>query len=489
MIYKQSTGLNTDLYQLSMAAGYLKAGIADKASFFNMYFRKTPFKGGFAICCGLELLIEQIENFAFSQSDINYLKKIKSSSGEILFEDDFLETLLNFKFKGDIWAMAEGEIVFPLEPMITVQGGLLECQILETLILNSLNYTTLVATKAARICLASGLEPVLEFGLRRAPGIDGGLSGTRACYVGGCSATSNLLAGKMFDIPVKGTHSHSWVLSFADELLAFEAYAKIFPHNLVLLIDTYDSLTGLENAIKVANKLANPKQLVGIRIDSGDLNYFSAKIRKTLDIAGFTNTKIFASNDLDEYIIENLKYQKAKIDVWAVGTKMITADGEASLGGVYKLSALQNDDGRWQGKVKISNDRTKINNPGRYQVRRFFDSDHKMIADALYNIDLKKPESWQIVGVFDSDLRKNIINHHSSRELLKPIYKSGEMIYNFPTIHQVRQNTLNNLATLDNSVKRSVNPHLYPAGLELSAHLQKAKFIAQVRDSLFANNN
>ncbi|MBI4845644.1 MAG: nicotinate phosphoribosyltransferase, partial [Candidatus Omnitrophica bacterium] len=338
--YNQSLGLLTDFYQLTMAYSYWKTGVSEKEAVFHMFFRNNPFKSGFTIACGLEYVIDYLENFYIDETDVAYLQSLRGNDDKPIFERKFLDYLFNLEINCDIDAIPEGTVVFPMEPLIRVHGPILQCQMLETALLNIINFQTLIATKAARMCIATDGDPILEFGLRRAQGIDGSLAASRAAYIGGCAATSNVLAGKLFDIPVKGTHAHSWVMSFDDELESFKAYAKAMPNNCVFLVDTYDTLEGVRKAVEVGIWLRqNGHDMMGIRLDSGDLAYLSIEARKILDQSGFVNTKIVASNDLDENIITSLKEQNAQINVWGVGTKLITAYDQPALGGVYKLSA------------------------------------------------------------------------------------------------------------------------------------------------------
>lgn len=477
MQLSKNKSLYMDLYQLTMAMSYFKTGIAYKQAFFNMHFRKMPFNGGFAVSAGLEILIDHVLNFKFSQQDIEYLSQIKAINGDLLFSDDFLRVLADFKFCGTIRAIKEGEIVFNQSPLITVEGGLMECQLLESIILNIINHSSLIATKAARMFVASGGKDLIEFGLRRSQGLDSSILTSRASYIGGFSATSNVAAAQHFDIPIRGTHSHSWVLSFDDELSAFKAYADVLGHNLIFLVDTYDTISGIKNAIKVAKTIDDPAKFLGIRIDSGDLAYLSKQARLMLDAAGFKHAKILVSNDLDEYLIESLKFQDAKVDIWAVGTKLVTAYDNPSLGGVYKLSALKDNNGVWKGKLKISNDPLKINNPGRLQLKRFFDQQGSMIADALYDIDLPYPQQWQIINFSNAYLQKTITDYQTSEDMLVNIIKDGKLVYNFPDINNVRKKLIENLKTLDTSIKRLFNAHIYPIGLEFSTYHNKYQIV------------
>ena len=345
-IYKTSLSLLTDLYQITMAQGYWKLGRAEREAAFHLFFRKSPFQGGYTVVAGLEYIVEYLRQFRFQQDDIDYLAGLQGNDQRPLFQRDFLDYLGNLELCVDVDAIPEGTVVFPHEPLVRIKGPILQCQILETALLNIVNYQTLIATKAARICTATGGQPVLEFGLRRAQGIDGSLAASRAAYLGGCTATSNVLAGKLFGIPVRGTHAHSWVMSFDEELSSFEGYAQVMPNNCVFLVDTYDTLDGVRNAIRVGKQLReNGHEMVGVRLDSGDLAYLSIEARKLLDEAGFNNAAIVASNDLDEHIIASLKDQGATIAVWGVGTKLVTAYDQPALGGVYKLGAMQSGNG------------------------------------------------------------------------------------------------------------------------------------------------
>ncbi|MEZ5393196.1 MAG: nicotinate phosphoribosyltransferase [Bryobacterales bacterium] len=369
--YGQSLALLTDLYELTMAYGYWKSGMAEREAVFHLYFRRAPFGGAFAVACGIGPMVELLRGFRFTVDDLDYLRTLRASDGSALFETAFLEYLHAFEFHCDVDAVREGAIVFPQEPLVRVRGPLLQAQILETLLLNVVNFQTLVATKAARIAHAAQGEQILEFGLRRAQGVDGGLAASRAAYAGGCSATSNVLAGKLYGIPVRGTHAHSWVMSFDSELEAFHAWARVMPANCIFLVDTYDTLEGVRNAIEAGKELRRQgREMLGIRLDSGDLAELSRQARRMLDDAGFTEARVFASGDLDELRIEELRREGAQIAVWGVGTKLVTAYDEPALGGVYKLGAIR-DNGEWSDRLKLSDDVDKISNPGVQQVRRF----------------------------------------------------------------------------------------------------------------------
>ncbi|MBS0656080.1 MAG: nicotinate phosphoribosyltransferase, partial [Verrucomicrobia bacterium] len=363
-----------------------KSGRAERTASFHLFFRRPPFRGGFTVACGLEAVIDFIANFSFSESDIAYLASIKNPSGAPYFEASFLDMLKALKLTVSIDAVPEGTAVFPHEPLLRVEGPLLQCQLLESTLLNLINFPTLIATKAARICLAAQGDPVFEFGLRRAQGVDGALTASRAAYVGGCCATSNVLAGKTFGIPTQGTLAHSLVMAFDNEEEAFMAYATALPEACVFLVDTYDTISGVKNAIKVGRWLESQgKKMMGIRLDSGDLAQLSIESRKLLDAAGFTDVKIVASNELDEVIISELKHQGAKISVWGVGTNLVTGKEQPALDGVYKLSALKDVAGQWKHVLKLSEQLAKVSNPGRLQVKRF-SYEGKYVADVLYDV-------------------------------------------------------------------------------------------------------
>ncbi|MBX7223198.1 MAG: nicotinate phosphoribosyltransferase [Blastocatellia bacterium] len=481
LIYNQSLALLTDLYQLTMAYGYWKTGAGQQESVFHLFFRKNPFNGGFSLACGLNTVVSYLENFRFDESDVEYLGTLTGTDGNPLFESGFLDYLRDLKFTCDIDAIPEGTVVFPNEPLIRVKGPIIQCQILETPLLNITNFQTLIATKAARMCIATGGEPVLEFGLRRAQGIDGGLAASRAAYIGGCAATSNVLAGKIFNIPVKGTHAHSWVMSFDQELEAFKAYAEAMPNNCVFLVDTYDTLEGVKHAIEVGHWLRTQgHEMIGIRLDSGDLAYLSIEARKLLDEGGFPNATIVASNDLDETIISSLKQQGAKIGMWGVGTKLITGYDQPALGGVYKLSAVRSEGGEWVHKVKLSEQSIKISNPGIQQVRRYYTATEN-IGDAIYDVDTNLSGGCTIVDPMDPTRMKKISADVRYRDLLVPVFRNGQCVYNIPTIEETRSLAAQELTGFHYGVKRFVNPHAYPVGLEKSLHTLKTELVLKAR--------
>lgn len=486
-LYRTSLSLLTDLYLLTMAYGFWKTGKAECEGAFHLFYRKNPFEGGFAVAAGLAVAAEFIERLQFLPDDLTYLATLEGNDGRPLFEPAFLDYLGELRWSCDVDAVPEGTVVFPYEPLVRVCGPLVQAQLLEAAILNLVNFQTLIATKAARVVMAARGEPVLEFGLRRAQGIDGSLSASRAAYLGGCAATSNVLAGRLFGIPVKGTHAHSWVMCFGDELSAFRAYAQAMPNNCVFLVDTYDTLQGVRNAVEVAKEMrATGHEIIGIRLDSGDLAYLSIAARKILDEAGFANAEIVASNDLDEHIIVSLKDQGAKIGVWGVGTRLATAFDDPALGGVYKLSAIRRPGGVWEPKVKISEQTVKISNPGVLQVRRY--SRHgQAIGDMIYDIDHPSPDGAIMVDPLDMTRRKAFHEEAGGRgtadrqDLLVPIFRGGRRVYDFPALTDSRTRVQKQLAKFHDGVSRFVNPHTYPVGLELGLHERKTALILKAR--------
>jgi len=481
-LYQGSLALLTDFYQLTMAYAYWKSGKAEQEAVFNLFFRKNPFQGGFTIAAGLDYVIDYCLNFQFDEEDLTYLREMKSKSGEAMFEEQFVTYLAEMRFSCDIEAVEEGTVVFPNTPLIRVKGPLLQCQLLETPLLNMINFQTLIATKAARIALAAKGEDVLEFGLRRAQGIDGALAASRAAYIGGCSSTSNVMAGKLFGIPVSGTHAHSWIMSFDTELEAFEAYAAAMPDNCVFLVDTYDTYSGLQNAIKVGKKLQEKgKQMVGVRIDSGDLAYYSNMAREMLDNAGFPDAKVVASNDLDEYLVFSLKVQEASINVWGIGTKLVTAYDQPALGAVYKLAAIKNIEGKWEPKLKVSQQTIKINIPGIQNVRRYY-KEGAANADMIFLENQQVADNPLIIDPIDPTKRKKIETGLESELLLKSIFKNGEQVYEIQDIHEIKKKTMENLRKFDKAHKRLVNPHIYPVGLEESLFNLKTELVLKAKN-------
>jgi len=489
--------LRTDLYQLTMAQGYFQAGLYERPACFVLSFRSNPFDGGFAVAAGLDPVLKYLRDWHFSSSELDYLSTAPAPDGSPLFSPEFLEHLHDLRLTVDIAAMAEGEICFAQEPLLRITGPIEQCQLLETPLLNLINFSTLIATKAARCALAAEGAPLLEFGLRRAQGPDGGLLASRAAFIGGCSATSNVEAGQRYGIPVAGTHAHSWVMAFDDELTAFRAYAQSAPNNLVLLVDTYDTLQGVRNAITVGRELREQgRELLGIRIDSGDLAWRAKQARVLLDEAGFSATKIYCSNELDEYTIASLKDQGAPIDVWAVGTRLATGYPAAALGGVYKLSALADAAGVWQPRLKLSDQSAKTTTPGLQGVRRYYRADGRLDGDLVYDVTSTPGVSVTGAGqspvpaapatMFDpSDMTRSKTFAPSARfrELLQPVVSEGASCEDIahPALSELRARTLAGLETLDETHKRFLRPHSYPVGLEADLARTRLRLIAQAR--------
>ncbi|MGZ3632822.1 MAG: nicotinate phosphoribosyltransferase [Parachlamydiaceae bacterium] len=481
-LYESSLALLTDLYQLTMSYGYWKKGLDRKEAVFHLFFRKRPFHGGFTIAAGLESVVGFIERFHFDSSDLAYLESLRGVDDQPLFEAQFFDYLANLKFSCDVDAVPEGSVVFPYEPLLRIQGPLIQCQILESALLNLVNFSSLIATKAARMCVAAQGDPVLEFGLRRAQGIDGSLTASRSAYIGGCESTSNVLAGKIFGIPVKGTHAHSWVMVFDEELDAFQAFAECLPNQSVFLVDTYDTIEGIKKAIAVGNWLKERgKRLLGIRLDSGDLTYLSIQARHMLDAAGFSDATIIASNELDETLISELKRQGAQIGVWAVGTNLVTARDQPALDGVYKLSALRDPGGPWMYKLKLSEQMIKVSNPGILQVKRFSYKGEN-VADAIYDAHTSMHGGCQIVDPLDPTRRRMISKDYESRDLLVPVFKKGKSVYNLPSLESIRSYTQQELQSFPVGIKRFLNPHQYIVGMERSLYDLKVELIDHIRN-------
>jgi nicotinate phosphoribosyltransferase len=462
--------LLTDLYQLTMVAGYFQEGKARQRANFDWFFRTMPFEGGFCLAAGLDQLIEYVLNLRFEDRHIRVLEALDTFSKETLRE------FAKFEFTGDLYAVPEGTVVFPRETLIRVTAPLPEAQILESTLLNIMNYQTLIATKAARVCLAAEGDPVIEFGMRRAQGPDGALSAARAAFIGGCEATSNVEAGFLFDIPVRGTHAHSWVESFPDELEAFRAYSRSFPDMCILLVDTYDTLkSGVTKAIQVGIELEKAgHRFLGIRLDSGDLAYLSKKAREMLDKAGLRHARIVASSELDEWIIESLKKQGAEIDVWGVGTRLVTCWDHPALGGVYKLTAIE-EGGQMTPKIKVSGDPEKITNPGRNRVVRIFNHDMMMQGDIVLREDeiVEGDQPITACHTMYPHIRKTYRPTFQPEELLVPIFLNGELVYERPSLKEIQANTFSNLERLEPEYKRLTNPHIYK--VSLSEKLNRVK--------------
>ncbi len=483
-LYRPSLALLNDLYQLTMAYGYWKTGIGEREAVFNLFFRKPPFQGGYTIACGLAYVVDFLEDFGFATEDLDYLATLRGDDDTPLFEEGFLRYLQTLRFAGHLDAVPEGTVVFPHEPLLRVRGPLIQAQLIETFLLNTINFQSLIATKAARIHWATRGQPVLEFGLRRAQGSDGALAASRAAYIGGADATSNVLAGRLFGIPVRGTHAHSWVMSFDSEPEAFRAYAAAMPNNCIFLVDTYDTLEGVHHAIAVGHELrAQGHRLQGIRLDSGDLAYLSTQARQLLDAAGFADTVIVASNDLDEHIIRSLKDQGAAITVWGVGTKLVTAYDQPALGGVYKLAALRRADGTWEHKIKLSGQAEKINNPGIQQVRRYR-NEQGYLGDMIYDeLAFDPPAGMPLTLVDPGDYtrRKKILPETDYEDLLVPVFRDGQRVYEAPALAAIKQRVADQLAQFHPGIKRFVNPHAYPAGLELSLFERRLALILALK--------
>lgn len=476
-----SLTLLTDFYQLTMCYAYWKAGLDERETVFQLFFRKRPFNGGFAVAAGLEAAVKYLENFRFEESDLDYLQKLKYPDGSAFFSSDFFDYLRKMRFTCDIDAMPEGTVMFPYEPLLRIRGPLVQCQLLESPLLNLLNFPTLIATKAARVCIAAQGDSVFEFGMRRAQGIDGALTASRAAYIGGCDATSNVLAGKLYGIPVKGTHSHSWVMVFDEELEAFQTYAEILPKNCVFLVDTYNSLEGIKKAIQVGQSLKKQGQpFIGIRLDSGDLAYLSIEARKMLDAAGFPETQIFASNELDEIIISELKRQGAKINVWGVGTNLVTGKDQPALDGVYKLSAIRQKEGQWRYTLKLSEQLLKVSNPGILQVRRFKQGG-EYIADAIYDEENPIVGDCHLVDPLDPTREKRLKKDLAWEDLLVPIFRQGKLVYDLPALPSIRARTTEQLSQFPVGIKRFLNPHQYVVGMEKKIHEEKMRLIKEIR--------
>ncbi len=476
-----STALLTDLYQLTMACGYWQSGIAEREAVFHLHFRKNPFQGGYAVACGLRAAIDWLDRLRFTDGDLAYLRGLQGNDGLRLFPEAFLTWLGQMKFALDVDAAPEGTVVFAHEPLLRVQGPLLQCQIVETALLNLLNFHTLVATKASRVCAAAQGDTVLEFGLRRAQGIDGSLAASYAAYVGGVHATSNVLAGRRYDIPARGTHAHAWVMAFGDELESFREYARTLPNNCVFLVDTFDTLQGVRHACEVGDWLkAQGHKLGGVRLDSGDLAYLSIEARKILDAHGFPDAAIVASNDLDERLIQSLKQQGAAITVWGVGTKLVTAYDQPALGGVYKLSAIRDEAGAWQHRIKLSEQAAKISTPGVHQVRRFL-QDGVFVGDMIHDLSTGAEPSRTMVDPLDPTRRRTFGDGIEHVDLLVPVYRAGVKVYAQPTIHESRAHAAAQVASLHPTTRRFDNPHSYPVGLEQSLHALRTRLVLEAR--------
>ena len=482
-LYRPSLGTLTDLYELTMGAGYERAGVADRDTVFSLSFRTLPFGGGYAVMAGLDDALAVLEGLRFDTVDIDYLRSLHGPAGEPLFVPEFLDRLAGLRFTCDVDAIAEGTVVFASEPLLRVRGPLLQAQLVESVLLNVIGFQTLVATKAARVVEAAAGGPVLEFGLRRAQGPDGALSAARAAYIGGVAATSNVLAGRLYGIPVRGTHAHSWVQVFDDEQRAFDAYAEAQPDNVTLLVDTYDSLSGVAHAIETGRRIeAKGGRLAGVRLDSGDLAYLSIEARRMLDEAGFVDTKIVASNDLDEHTIESLREQGARIDIWGVGTRLDTCYDQPALGAIYKLTAICDPDGAWRYPVKLSEHSSKISIPGVLGVRRFVDPTGRFRADMIYDEDLPAlPDGDVIVDPADALHMRAIAPGWQPQELVEPALRAGKRVRPSPTLDEIRTRARDQVGSLHPAIRRLLNPHIYPVGLEMQLHERRNALVLERR--------
>ena len=468
----------TDLYQLTMMYGYFKTGMRDNLATFDMFYRSKDATTHYAIMAGLEQLIEYLENLRFDEESLSYLR------GLGIFDEDFLDELRNFEFHGDVYAVPEGTIVFPGEPLIRVTAPIFEAQLVETALLNIINHQTLIATKASRVVQAAEGGTVMEFGLRRAQGPDAGIYGARAAIIGGCKSTSNVLTGQMYNIPIAGTHAHSWVMSFPDEITAFRKYAEMFPTSCLLLVDTYDTLkSGVPNAIQVFDELrAQGHEPVGIRLDSGDLAYLSREARKMLDAAGYPNTIICASGDLDENLIRDLKLQGACIDTWGVGTKLITSEDCPSLGGVYKMSA-ETVDGRVIPKIKISENPVKITNPGVKKLWRIYDNKTGKATADLIALDYETFDTSRPLTIYDpvNTWKSMTLTDYTMKELQVKVFENGKRVYDSPSLQEIQRHCQEDLDTFWDQYKRLLNPHRYKVDLSDSLWMLKNSMLQNYR--------
>lgn len=479
--------LLTDLYEITMAQSYWSQGKIDTDACFYSFYRDNPFGGGYGVFCGANQIAELVDGFGFTDDDIEYLASLQSPGKTPLFDPAFLAWLRGIELSVDICTVPEGSPVFPREPLVRVTGPLLQCQLLEPAILNGVNFQTLIATKASRVCQAAEGRPVSEFGLRRAQGPDGALSSSRAAYVGGCVSVANVLAGKLYDIPVSGTHAHSWVMSFPDELSAFRAYARAMPDNCTLLVDTYDVEQGVKNAIIVARELGRDgHKLQGIRIDSGDLAWLSKMARSMLDKAGFSDVGIVLSNDLDEYTITSLNEQRAQYTALGVGTHLAAAYGQPALGGVYKLSAIREPGQEdWTPRLKISEQLYKRTIPGVLDVRRYRNGDGMLVGDLIFDVNDGVPADAVIVDPLDAMRRRKMEGEFET--LLKPLVKAGKLEDVDLSARTARTRRAQQLACLDDSIKRFMNPHEYPCGIERGLFKKRDEIVIATRgrDSLY----
>ena len=470
-----------------MAYGYWKAGVCDHEAAFHVTFRHNPFGGQFTVACGLATAIDFLRMFHFTETEIAYLASQRGNDGKPLFDSGFLDYLRDLRLTCDIDAIPEGTLVFPNEPLIRVCGPVAQCQLLETTLLNILNFESLIATKAARVCLAAKNDPVIEFGLRRAQGVDGGLTAARAAYIGGCAGTSNLQAGERFGIPVSGTQAHSWIMFFENEREAFETYARAMPNNCVLLVDTYNSIEGVRHAIDVAGQLRKQgHEMIGVRLDSGDRVALSIEARQMLDEAGLTTAKIVCSGDLDEHVIADMKQRGARIDMWGVGTKLTTGQPDAALGGIYKLGAVRHPGGQWQYRIKLSDEAAKTSCPGLLQVRRFQQPDGRFIADAIYETGHAISEPCVVVDL-ETEKKTEIPAKTDYSDLLVPVFRRDQLVYQTPNIEASREHARKQLDCAPPEILRLKNPTPYKIGLERSLHELRSTLIARAKEQSEVN--
>jgi nicotinate phosphoribosyltransferase len=484
-LYGESLPLAADQYQLTMGQGYWQSGMAEHETVFTYGFRDHPFDGGYAVCAGVAYIayfVHYMREHGFSRDNLQFLQGLTGNDGKPLFQPAYLDFLRHLSWEVQVDAVPEGTIVFPREPAVRVQGPIIPCQIIESFLLTEMNFQTLIATKAARICTATQGEPVSEQGLRRAHGLDGALTVSRAAYIGGCASTSNLQAGYLLGIPTAGTMAHSFVMAFASEIDAFKAYATALPNNCVFLVDTYHTLDGVQKAAEVGKWLADRgHRLIGIRLDSGDLAWLSQEARRILDSHGLSEVKIFAANDLDEQIIADMKRQGAAISVWGVGTKLATGGSQSALGGVYKLGAIRRQGEAWRRTVKVSEQAWKTSIPGLLQVRRYWGPEGYMLADAIYDEDLGIVDGTPMVAPMDPDRRFSLPSGARSEDLLVPVCRDGVFIGDNPDLATIRRRTLAQLDMLDPTTKRLLNPHEYKGGLEYQLYKLRRDMIREQR--------
>ena len=479
-LYGHSLALLTDLYQLTMAHGFWKSGMADREAVYHLSFRHHPFGGQYTVAAGLADAIDYLTRLQFTDSDLEYLAGLVGADQQPLLDASFLKYLSTLQFGCDVDAIQEGTVVFPHEPLVRVRGPLVQCQLLETPLLNIINFQTLIATKSSRVCFAARGDMVLEFGLRRAHGVDGGISASRAAMIGGCHATSNVLAGKLFDVPVRGTHAHSWVMAFDTESDAFRAYADSMPNNCIFLVDTYDTLEGVHRAARVGLQLRDRgHELIGVRLDSGDLLQLSIQARQILDEAGLPDASIVASNDLDEYQIDKLKRAGARINVWGVGTRLATAHQQPALDGVYKLSAIRSPHGDWEYKMKLSEQQIKGSDPGILQVRRYCRND-QLIGDILYDEPSGMNPSAEAIDQ-ETGERLSFADAEQATDLLVPVFRDGRKVYNSPTVLESQRHARQQLDMLPQDVKRLDQPQRVAVGRDQRLHELKLSLMKQLQ--------